>query len=226
MAPLHRWLLKTARTIHVYTSLFGLFLLLFFAITGFMLNHETWFLVRDANAPPPIPMDGNVPPEWLAKAALRAHLDNPDDAPQPEGDEHLAVPDKLPVVERLRDDYRATGSVLDFNEKEAKEVTVIFLGPGRRVEAVIQRKDGSAKITSTTEGFAGLVTDLHKGKSEGVVWSRGWSLVIDAVCALTIVMAATGVYLWWSLKSRGRYGLPLVVLGTLSAVAMFYFTIR
>jgi hypothetical protein len=226
MAPLHRWLLKTARTIHVYTTLFGLFLLLFFAITGFMLNHETWFLVKDANASPPVPVEGSVPSDWLAKPTLRAHLDNPDDVPQPEGDENLAVPDKLPIVELMRDKYRATGSVLDFNEKEAKEVTVIFLGPGHRVEAVIQRKDGAAKITSTSEGFAGLVTDLHKGKSEGVVWSRGWSLVIDAVCALTIVMSATGVYLWWSLKSRGRYGLPLVALGILVSLAIFYFTIR
>jgi len=83
-----------------------------------------------------------------------------------------------------------------------------------------------SEFASGHDHFAGLVTDLHKGKSEGVVWSRGWSLVIDAVCALTIVMSATGVYLWWSLKSRGRYGLPLIALGILASFAVCCFTIR
>ena len=43
MSRFHRWLLKTARTIHVYVTLLGLALILFFAITGFMLNHIEWF---------------------------------------------------------------------------------------------------------------------------------------------------------------------------------------
>ena len=40
----HRWLIKWARTLHVYLTLFGFMLMLFFAVTGFMLNHENWFL--------------------------------------------------------------------------------------------------------------------------------------------------------------------------------------
>ena len=39
----HRLLLKWAHTIHVYATLFGFTLLLFFAVTGFLLNHEDWF---------------------------------------------------------------------------------------------------------------------------------------------------------------------------------------
>ncbi|HZZ81084.1 MAG TPA: PepSY-associated TM helix domain-containing protein [Gemmataceae bacterium] len=55
----HRFVLKWARTIHVYLTLFGLALLLFFAITGFMLNHENWFLPTQTTS-------GILPPEMLA----------------------------------------------------------------------------------------------------------------------------------------------------------------
>ena len=40
----HRILLKCARLVHVYLTMFGCLLILFFAVTGFMLNHEDWFL--------------------------------------------------------------------------------------------------------------------------------------------------------------------------------------
>jgi len=40
----YRLVVKWARTVHVYLTLFGFGLLLFFAVTGFMLNHEDMFL--------------------------------------------------------------------------------------------------------------------------------------------------------------------------------------
>jgi hypothetical protein len=46
MSPFRRWLIKTARTVHLYATLFGLVLILFFAVTGFMLNHIEWFEVE------------------------------------------------------------------------------------------------------------------------------------------------------------------------------------
>ena len=39
----YRLLIKSARTVHIYTTLTGLLLILFFAFTGFVLNHEDWF---------------------------------------------------------------------------------------------------------------------------------------------------------------------------------------
>ena len=44
MSPAYRKLLKASRIAHVYLTLFGLVLILFFSITGFMLNYEGWFL--------------------------------------------------------------------------------------------------------------------------------------------------------------------------------------
>ena len=40
-----RW----TRTVHIYASLLGLLLLLFFGSTGFVLNHEEWFALARAS---------------------------------------------------------------------------------------------------------------------------------------------------------------------------------
>src|SRR6478672_405113 len=58
MNQAHRQALRWARTLHVYLTLFGFVLLLFFAVTGFMLNHEDWFLPRQTTS-------GSMPIEWL-----------------------------------------------------------------------------------------------------------------------------------------------------------------
>ena len=34
---------KWSRLIHIYLSMLGLLVILFFSITGIMLNHEEWF---------------------------------------------------------------------------------------------------------------------------------------------------------------------------------------
>jgi hypothetical protein len=43
MRAAYKWLLKWARTLHIYLSMFALLALFFFAATGFMLNHPDWF---------------------------------------------------------------------------------------------------------------------------------------------------------------------------------------
>jgi hypothetical protein len=59
MIQAHRVLLKWARTLHVYLTMFGFMLLLFFAVTGFMLNHESWFLPAETT-------EGKIPTDCTA----------------------------------------------------------------------------------------------------------------------------------------------------------------
>src|SRR5262245_56610703 len=105
MAPLHRWLLKWARTTHLYVTLFGLALLAFFAVTGFMLNHEDGFSTPE---PHTRLATGTVPPEMLQTPV-----------------------DRLAVVEMLRKDFGASGLVQSF-EEEGDEVRVMPQAPGHR----------------------------------------------------------------------------------------------
>src|SRR5580704_3681918 len=101
MSPHHRMFLKWARTVHLYAALFALGLVLFFALTGFMLNHEDWFSPRE---PYTRTWTGSVPTGLLQD------------------------PDKLGVVELLRKDVGAFG-VVDAFEVEDDRLRVLFKRP-------------------------------------------------------------------------------------------------
>jgi uncharacterized protein len=143
MSPQHRWLLKWARTVHLYAALFALTLVLFFALTGFMLNHEDWFSPRDP-----------FTRTWTGSISTGL----------------LQEPDKLGVVEILRKDMGASG-VVDSVEVEEDRLRVLFKRPGTNLEAVVQRNSGDVELTSETRGIVGLVLDLHRGKVTGTAWS-------------------------------------------------------
>lgn len=189
MSHFHRGLLKWARVIHLYLTLFALALILFFAVTGFMLNHEDWFSPAD---PFTRTETGSLPIE------------------------PLKVPDKLTVVELLRRDYGAAGGLAGFEEEEER-FRVTFTRPGSRVEAIIMRETGAVEVTTETRGLVGVVLDLHRGKATG----RAWSFVIDVVCGSLMVVAGTGLIMWWSLRGRGRYGLAVIAGGATVAVAVY-----
>jgi uncharacterized protein len=142
MTHRHRMLLKWARLVHVYVTLLGLALILFFAVTGFMLNHDDWFGFDE-------------PYTQTATGAVPTGL--------------LQGPDKLAIVELLRKDFGASG-VMDSFETEEDAVKVVFRGPGQKFEANIQRIDGATTTTRELRGLFGVLADLHRGKATGSAW--------------------------------------------------------
>jgi hypothetical protein len=142
MSPAYRRILKIARYVHVYLTLFGLGLILLFAVTGFVLNHEAWFGL-------------DTPHVTTMTGTLRTEM--------------LAGPDKLAVAEALRADYGATGAVTQF-EVEEDRLQVMFTTPGKRFEATINRATGEVEYTAFTSGVLGVLVDLHKGKQTGRAW--------------------------------------------------------
>jgi hypothetical protein len=188
MSPFQRGLVKWARTVHLYVTLFALTLVLLFSITGFMLNHEDWFTPAE---PHTRTRSGTLPTEMLTE------------------------PDKLAVAEFLRAEFEVVGLVDSF-EVEEERLRVVFKRPGTEVEAIIQREDGEASVTTQWRGLGGILLDLHRGKSTGMVWS----VVIDAVCVVMVVLATTGMILFSTLKGRGRFGLMVLGVGIVGSVVV------
>jgi hypothetical protein len=190
----HRLVLKWARTVHVYLTLFGLVLLLFFAVTGFLLNHDEWFGPEEHETE----RSGSVPTAWVAKGK---------------------EPDRLAIVELLRKDYGATGEAkVEPVDAEDNEIRVNFTSPGRKTEAVLQRENGQMAVTHRVRGVVGLLTDLHRGKSTGAVWS----VVIDGVAVLMLIISCTGLVLWHSLRGRAHYGLVVMLAGLAVSVGVYF----
>jgi hypothetical protein len=192
MSPVYRELIRWARTVHLYLTLLALALVLFFSVTGFMLNHEDWFVPATSFERT---RTGTMPTEILAQ------------------------PDRLAVAELLRKDYGAVGLVDSF-ETEEDRLRVVFKRPGTEVEALIQRESGEAEVTIRTRGVNAVLLDLHRGKSTGAVWG----VVIDVTCVVLLILAATGLVMWSSLKGRGRFGLWVLLGGTIvsAAVALLF----
>lgn len=163
MTPAYRRLLKVSRTAHLYLTLFGLMLILFFAITGFMLNHEDWFLSTE-----PIlnTREGSM-------------------SPIPEG-----PVDKFTLAESLRKQFLIPGYVNSF-QVDDDQIELEFLRPGERTMVEIKRESGEVAINSEKRGWMAVATDLHKGKSAGWLWSLvidGVCVLLLAVSATGLVL--------------------------------------
>ncbi|MFO0863196.1 MAG: PepSY-associated TM helix domain-containing protein [Gemmataceae bacterium] len=279
MKQAQRVLLKWSRSLHVYLTLFGFVLLLFFAITGFMLNHEDWFLPRQAT-------EGTIPTEWLrtpeeqekiveklqgdfgvqgdlelfepSADSLRVVFKADDDGVTrrsvtlirrvdglatitPESSssreririsegtiaKELLVPDdaakQLPIVEALRRDFGARGevNVAPRYEKESESFQVTFRSPGYLGTATIRASDGHTRVVHQSRGVAGIMLDLHRGKDSGATWS----VVIDGLAVLFVIVSITGLILWTSLKARAQHGLAILLVGTVLGFAVYYATV-
>jgi hypothetical protein len=190
MSPFYRRLLKISRLTHLYLTLFGLVLILFFAITGFMLNHENWFIPDEASTRE---QKGTLPTALLKPA------------------------NKFEICEAIRKDFGVQGLVNRFEEEEER-IKVEFHRPGQKVQAEIEIETGATEVTFESYGWTGIVTDLHKGKSSG----NTWSLVIDGTCILLLIISATGLILWSSLKTRGKWGAVMLLLGAAATYALYH----
>lgn len=137
-----RLLRKWSRDLHIYLSMLGLLLMLFFALTGFMLNHGEWF---GLDQPQVRTLEGTLPTNTV-----------------------VAV-DKLAIVEQLRREFGATGALTQFDTEE-KELRVVFKSPGRQSEATVTRADGHVAVRNESYGFNGRLTELHRGGTAGGAW--------------------------------------------------------
>ncbi len=131
------------RTLHIYVTMFAFLMMMFFAVTGLILNHEAAFVSDEGDLKE---IRGVIPPALLAE------------------------PDRLMVVETLRSEFGALGAVTTF-DAEAEAVRVELRGPGRRTEAEIDRATGMTTVTVERRGMIIRLDDLHRGKDSGRAWS-------------------------------------------------------
>jgi len=141
MSDLSRGVFKWARTLHIYVSLLGFLMFLFFAVTGVILNHDSFGFDR---------VESTVAQVRLPVAVVKAG-------------------DRDAIVNGLRQAASVHMPVSQFSA-QGDEITVAFAGPGKRVQAVIHAADGTADVTYESRGWAGLLADLHKGAESGAMW--------------------------------------------------------
>jgi hypothetical protein len=201
LAALLRWL-------HIYASMLGLAIVLFFSATGLTLNHPDWFFAHlerrtTDTAKLPLPLLG------------KPTLSDTEHGPATPGDVS-----KLEIVERLRATHHVRGALTEFRIDEY-ECLVMFKGPGYAADAFIDRETGRYEIAQTFHGPVAILNDLHKGRDSGPVWS----IVIDVSAVLLTFISITGLTLLFYLKLRRVSGLIVCAIGTAAVVALAYWLV-
>jgi len=173
-----------SRWLHLYLSMVSFTVVLFFAATGLTLNHAEWFSQHEQTTR----YQGTVPPALLHES----------------GD---GQPDKLGIVELLRNTHKIHGAVSDFRVEDS-QISVSFKGPGYAADSFIDAASGHYDLTETRNGFIAVMNDLHKGRDTGKVWS----VVIDVSAVLLVLVSLSGLVLLWFVYKRRSSGLILAAI--------------
>jgi hypothetical protein len=192
--------LKWTRTVHIYLTLAAMLLLLFFAATGFLMNHEAWFKPA---SPQTINATATVPMEMLKG-------------------------DRLTIVEYLRAHLGAAGEA-KFSEKVKKKEgekkvaeTVQFRSPGQSTEFAINMETGETGITRQSQGTYGVLTDMHRGKQS----TAAWKLLTDVTAFSVAGAVITGFVMWLGMKRRRLLGIVGLAISAAVAVTLFVLAVR
>ena len=202
VAAVSRWL-------HIYLSMFGLFVILFFSVTGLTLNHPDWFSEKASTSE----AEGALEPKWVKLPA--PPLSEATTAP-----DFLASVAKFEVVEYLRKTHAIRGAVADFTADD-RECVVVFKGPGHSADIFIDRDTGKYRLTQTAYGLIAVINDLHKGRDTGTAWS----IVIDVSAVLMTLASLSGLILLFYIKRRRVPGVMTALVGTALILATIYFLV-
>lgn len=204
---LRRWLALWSRWLHIYLSMFGLAVILFFSVTGLTLNHPDWFFEEYS-----VQSTGNMRLDWLNTNA-------PPPADWDENDYSHEIA-KLEVAEFLRAEHGLRGSVSDFLAFE-DECELTFEGPGYAATARVNRATGEYTVDTLSNDLVTIMNDLHKGRHTGLAWS--W--VIDVSAVIGTLVAVTGFVLVFFLRLKRRTGTITAVVGSV-ILGLMYFIAR
>lgn len=135
----HRW----SRSLHSWTSMVSLLLVLFFALTGLTANHPDWAGPgRSATVTGVLPDAARSGSEW----------------------------DLLAVSEFVRATHDVSGTVTDHGV-ESGQGRLAYQGPGYEAALFFDADTGSYTMTTTSYGLLGVINDLHKGRHTLGFWS-------------------------------------------------------
>lgn len=180
---LRRRIAIVSRWLHIYLSMVSFAIVFFFAATGLTLNHAEWFSQHEQT----MHYQGTIP-----ASLIHGH-----------GDQQ---PDKLGIVEFLRNTHKIHGAVSDFRVEDS-QISVSFKGPGYAADDVIDSASGHYDLIETRNGFVAVINDLHKGRDTGKVWSD----LIDVSAILLVLVSSSGLVLIWFVYKRRTSGLVLAV---------------
>ena len=167
---------------------------LFFSVTGITLNHPSWGAGSTRTT-----YKGALPKNWKTGDTV----------------------DWLTVSELFRNKYGVKGAVTARSD-DGTTGALSFRGPGYAADAFIDDGAATYELTIESQGFVGVMNDLHKGRDA----KSSWKWLIDVVAVILIVVSLAGLLLQLYLRKRRRAAYATAAVGSVALVALMYFAVR
>ncbi len=174
---------RQSRAWHGYLSAFAFLALIFFAVTGLLLNHPEWTPSRGERPA----TESQVTLNAADLAAARATAD-------PARALAAAVGRRTPLLGEFQ-----SGEIVD------DEAMLRLEGVKGASDLVIDMATGETQVTVTRARLVDTLNELHRGKNAGAVWKA----VIDLSAVVILALSVIGYALFFSLRFRLRTSLIL-----------------
>lgn len=189
---------RLMRTLHTYSAMWVLLLLLFFSVTGITLNH----------------------PDWQSKWGARQQLQQLP-LPEPLQPWPLAT-QQQEYVTTLVDWLKRTQGVAGISwqarfDSDEQTLELSFKRPAGFAVALVDFAAAEIELEQQFNGYLALANDLHKGRDSGALWKA----LIDITAIACLLFALTGFYLLLKMPSKKQLGNALAVLGGVMAVLAY-----
>ncbi|NNG76737.1 hypothetical protein HLH10_10610 [Acinetobacter sp. ANC 4277] len=165
---------RHARYVHGWLSAFAFITLLFFSITGLLLNHPEWFEPAKTEETAKL-----ILPESVLKSIKQQ--ENPSDT----------------ILSYVRQQQNLVGRYQS-SEVMDNEVMIRLESPAGATDIFVITDTGETEITQKPASTVSMLNDLHRGKNSGL----GWSWLIDISAIIYIVLSLAGYILFLSIKTR------------------------
>ncbi|MEO0551498.1 MAG: PepSY-associated TM helix domain-containing protein [Pseudomonadota bacterium] len=187
---------RTCRMLHGYLSAAAFLLLMFFAASGLLLNHPSWFGADRQDAEPII-----VALDFDALQSAQSS----------------ETPERA-FEELVRNATRVQGQLKDASISDS-DAMLRFAGVKGGTDIFIDFELAEAEIETSKANLTSIIHDLHRGKDAGKVWK----FMIDITAILILAMSVIGLILFFSL--RFRLGNAIRIMGATMAlfIALFVF---
>ena len=180
-------LYRQSRLWHSYLSAFAFLALIFFTVTGILLNHPDWFAVRPAVQETQL----TLAPADLAQAQQA----------QVPGEALAAL---VAREVKLKGGYKSA--------EIADGAALIRLeGAFGASDISVDLESGETEVSVQPNSVNTLIGDLHKGKNTGAVWSA----VIDITGIFILALSLIGYVLFFTLRYRLATSLKLTAASLL-----------
>lgn len=180
------------RVWHGYLSAAAFVWLLFFSITGILLNHPTW--LRDEK-PAIVSRQFRLQPHELASLSTKA-----DPGPA--------------LVQAMRGKLGLKGQI-DSSEVAGQLLFVRMRGASGSSELQLDLRSGQGSAAIESFPIPTLFKELHRGEKAGAVWRA----IIDIIGFALVITSMLGLMIYLSLRFRLRTAVFLVAGGLASMAA-------